>query len=139
MSDIKEGKPLSEKVIGSNRLIIVLVTLAEVCGIISLALLVHWLDKYYEGYSFHKDDSALFSYHLIFMQTGMIFLFGNSIVVFRFSSALPVCNFENFIPLCVLFIQMVVFDSKKKSPRSSIFLKTSLNILLYFCIGKLNN
>ena len=100
MSDV-EGKPLSEKVIGSNRLIIVLVTLAEVCGIISLALLVHWLDKYYEGYSFHKDDSALFSYHLIFMQAGMIFLFGNSIVVFRFTRALPVCNFENFIPLCV--------------------------------------
>ena len=73
---------------------IVWVILAEVCGIISLVLLVDWLNEYYEGYSFDKDDSALFSYHPIFMYIGMIFLFGNSNIVFRFTRTIQVGSFD---------------------------------------------
>ncbi|XP_063729112.1 putative transmembrane ascorbate-dependent reductase CYB561 homolog [Symsagittifera roscoffensis] len=90
MPEQRNDMTSAETFVGGNRLMIVLVILAEVCGIISLVLLVDWLNEYYEGYSFDKDDSALFSYHPIFMYIGMIFLFGNSNIVFRFTRTIQI-------------------------------------------------
>ena len=88
-----DDKTIVEKVMGNKMVMIGVIAMAEVFGIIGLALLIHFSREYYGGYEWgDMKDGLLFTYHPLFMYLGMIFFFGNAIMSFRVMNMLPVSD-----------------------------------------------
>ncbi|XP_063729111.1 transmembrane ascorbate-dependent reductase CYB561-like [Symsagittifera roscoffensis] len=86
-----DDKTIVEKVMGNKMVMIGVIAMAEVFGIIGLALLIHFSREYYGGYEWgDMKDGLLFTYHPLFMYLGMIFFFGNAIMSFRVMNMLPI-------------------------------------------------
>ena len=57
------------------------VTMAQVFGLATVALVTVWMDKYSGGLSWHDSPSVRFNFHPLFMVIGMIYLYSNGMRV----------------------------------------------------------